>query len=413
MVNKPGVEWFLSKANLNPPPRLSRLTIPADQDFLHSDPPNRDTAHNLLVQARKCSPNYKPPESQAWHHLRTRSQKAALCNDLNWTFTKHEIATVFDKLLSQSTLPPAGVAQAVLMRARLSSMDELWGHLLDESLERRLRNKQLSSDFIEFEATTIRMTWLDKVVSIDNINYIHLVCQMKVSQVVLDRALDIALSKPSLGVMKLLLTFGAVASSYVETIDIHIQARNMEFIELLLSAPNSMGVDTWEECLRREILRATNGGTISVSFLLLLLANRLELVSPSLLLSTLRLENHQATAIVMAYSRSTQMFFNIRHQAFELVSCYQSNNKRRAFFSLLSDCELVEDSLLARKEVFEGVKARDIPLVKLLVGAGVTVDEPSYNALQWAVSQMDFEMIKILARGTIACFPNHALAPTP
>ncbi|CEI66144.1 hypothetical protein FVEN_g4454 [Fusarium venenatum] len=405
MANEPRVEWFLSKANLNPPLRLSHLTIPADQDFLHSDLPNRDKAHSLLVQTRKCSPNYKPPESQVWHHFRTRSQKAAVCNTLNWTFAKHELARAFDALLSQPMLPPTGVAQALLMQARLSSMDELWGHLHDQSLERKFRSKRLSSDIVQFETTMVGMTWLDRVVSLDNINYIHLICQLKVSQAVLDRALGIALSKSSLRAMKLLLSFGAVVLSDEETIDQHIRAGNLELIELLLSAPDSMGTGAWKECLHREILRATSGGTLSVSFLLLLLANRPELVSASLLLSTLRLENFQATAIVMAYSGSSQIFFNIRHQAFELISRYPSNT-RLAFFTLLSNCELIEDSLLARKEVLEGVKARDTSLVKLLVGDGVTVDEPSQNALKWAVSQLDFEMIEILTRGSITSSPT-------
>ncbi|KAM0489642.1 hypothetical protein ACHAP8_012382 [Fusarium lateritium] len=405
MAKESRVEWFLFKANLNPPLRLSRLTVPADQDFLHSDLPNRDTAHSLLVQARKCSPDYKPPESQVRHHIRTRSQKAAVCNTLNWTFTKYEIARAFDALLSKPTLPPAGVAQALLMRARLLSMDELWGHLHDESLERRLRNKQLSSDVVQFETTTAKMTWLDRAILLDNLNYIHLMCQLKVSQAVLDRAFGIALSKPSLRAMKLLLSFGAVVSSDDETIDQHIRAGNLEMIELLLSAPDSMGTGAWKECLHREILRATSGGILSVSFLLLLLANRPELVSASLLLSTLGLEIFEATAIVMAYSGSNQIFFNIRHQAFELVSRCPSNT-RLAFFKLLSDCKLIEDSLLARKEVLEGAKTRDTSIVKLLVRDGVTVDEPSHNALKWAVSQLDFEMIEILTGGSITSSPT-------
>ncbi|KPA41049.1 hypothetical protein FLAG1_06088 [Fusarium langsethiae] len=411
MAHEPRVEWFLAKANLNPPLRLSRLTIPADQDFLPLDLPNSAIAHNLLVQARKCSHNYKPPESQVWHLVRTRSQKATACNTSNWTFIKHEIARAFDELIDQSALPPTGVAQALLMQTSLSSIDELWGHLHDQSLEKKMRSKRLSSDLTQLNAAA--MTWLDKVVSLDNLNYIHLICQAKVNQAVLDKALGIALSKPSLRAMKLLLCFGADASSYLETIDLHIQAGNLELIELLLSAPDSLGIGAWKECLDREIFRAESGGTFSISFVLLLLSNRPVVASTSLLLSTLRLKNLQATAIVMAYSTSSQVFYDIRHQAFDMVSHYRDDDARSAFFTLLSQCGLIEDSLRAREEVFRDVKDRHVRLVKLFVGDGVAVDEPSCNALQWAVSQLDFEMMEILTRGNITRPPTYLLTCLP
>jgi hypothetical protein len=411
MSHNSRAEWFLTKANLNPPLHLTHLAIPVNQDFLPFDSPNRDIAHNLLVQARVCAPDYKPPETQIWHHIRTKSQKAAVCDVSNWTFTKHEVAKAFDLLLEQPTLPPAGVAQALLKQASLSSLDELWMHLHDEFLERKMKNKRLTSESIKFDA--IGMTWLDKVVSINSFNYIHLMCQTKVSQAVLDRALGIALSKASLQAMKLLLSFGANASSYLETIDLHVQSRNLESVELLLSASGSVDIQTWKECLGREIARAEAGESLWISFFLLLLSNCPQIVSASLLLSTLQLKNLQASAIVMAYASSNEVFVDVRQRACEVVSRYQNDYDRLAFFTLFLEADMIEDSMILREELLKGVKARYIPLVHLIVQAGVAVDAPPHTSLQWAISQLDFELMESLRRGNMLCSPTQLLTFLP
>jgi hypothetical protein len=293
-------------------------------------------------------------------------------------------------LMDQPLLPPAGVAQALLTTVNLVELGELWAHLTDATLEKRMKNKRLS---VKFDA--LEMSWLDKAVEHDNVNYIHLLCQMQVSQEILDRAFGIALSKLSLRATKLLLSFGAVASGYEEAIDKQIKDRNLELVELLLSAPDSMDSATWKECLDEELSRAEVGETLSISFLLLLLSNREGLVSDSLLLSALRLHNVQATAIVLAYATSSEIFLNIRHQACELVSHCQDDNDRFMLFKLLSDSDLIEDSLPLREEMVKDTKARHIPLVKLLVQAGVEVDE----ALRWAISHVDIELIEVLDCG--------------
>ncbi|RGP64478.1 hypothetical protein FLONG3_9536 [Fusarium longipes] len=396
------LEWFLNKANLNLPPRLTRLSAPANQDFLPLDSPNLDIANSLLVQARVCSPDYKPPETQMRHHFRTKSQKAAVCDVFNWTFTKHEVAKAFDALLDQPKLPPAGVAQALLKRGRLSSIDELWAHLHDEFLERKMKGKRLSSESIDLDSSA--MTWLDKIVAHQNINYVHLICQTKVNQTILDRALGIALSKPSLSATKLLLSFGAVASNHLDIINIHIQAGNVDLIELLLSAPGSMDVDAWKKCLDQDITRAEGGTNLSISLLLLIISNRPQIISDILLLKVLKLRNLQAVVIVMAYSSSNSLFFNVRHQACELASQEPDDNKRLVVFTLLSRCDLVDDNPLVREELFKSVKQRHIPLVKFFVRNGVKVDEWPYNSLQWAITQLDSDLIDLLKRGNVSCF---------
>ncbi|KAM0244459.1 hypothetical protein ACHAP5_006261 [Fusarium lateritium] len=411
MANTNRIEWFFSRAGLHPPPRLTRLTEPAAQDFLPFEVTNRNLARQLLVQQRTADPNFTPPERQKRHVFRSKDQKAEACNTTQWSFTKHEVAQAFDTMISRQTLPPAGVAQALLLHTTLTSLDELWGHFNDPQLEKKMKRQRMSSNPTGFDSHG--MTWLDEAASHENFNYILLFCQTQVSQFVLDRAFGIALSKSSLQAMKILLSFGANATAYQEPIDQQIQARNLDLVSLLLSAPGSITSEIWRTCLDQEFVRAEAGEAFSLSFLLVLLSNCPNLVSDSTLLSTLRLQNFQATAVVLAYANSNELFFSIRHQASELVSCYEDANHRMAFFTLLSESGLVSDNLILREELVKDVLARHLPLVKLLAQAGVIVDASPHNALHWAVGQLDFEMIEILKHGTWSSPPAQVLNYLP
>ncbi|KAF5626087.1 hypothetical protein F52700_8802 [Fusarium sp. NRRL 52700] len=410
MADTRRAEWFLSKASLQPPPRLGRLTEPPAQDFLPFSTTNRDAARQLLVQQRISDPNYKPPDRQKRHLFRSKEQKAEACDTSQWSFTKHEVARAFNALLAQETLPPAGVAQALLLHTTLTSLDELWGHLNDAQLEKRMKRNRMS-EILSFDSNG--MTWLDTVTSRDNFNYVQLLCQTQASQGVLNRAFGMALSRSSLESMKLLLSFGAVASDYQELVGKHIRAKNLELVSLLLSAPNSMTLSDWKACLEQDFARAEPEEALSLSFILLLLSHRPELVSESLLLSALRLQSYQATAVVLGYAYSNQIFFAIRHQTCEIISQYQNSNQRLAFFTLLSHSGLVGDNLVTREELVKEVLARHLPLVKLLVHAGVAVDVPPHNALKWATSQLDFGMLEILRHGTISSPASQILSYLP
>lgn len=410
MADTRRAEWFLSKASLQPPPRLGRLTEPPAQDFLPFSTTNRDAARQLLVQQRTSDPNYKPPDRQKRHLFRSKEQKAEACDTSQWSFTKHEVAKAFNVLLAQETLPPAGVAQALLLHTTLTSLDELWGHLNDAQLEKRMKRNRMS-EILNFDSNG--MTWLDTVTSRDNFNYVHLLCQTQASQGVLNRAFGMALSRSSLESMKLLLSFGAVASDYQDLIAQHIRARNLDLVRLLLSAPNSMAPSDWKACLEQDFARAEAEEALSLSFILLLLSHRPELVSESFLLSALRLQSYQATAVILGYAYSNQVFFAIRHQVCEIISQYQNGNQRLAFFTLLSHSGLVGDNLVTREELVKEVLARHLPLVKLLVHAGVAVDVPPHNALKWAVSQLDFDTLEILRHGTLSLPASQVLSYMP
>ncbi|RBA20916.1 hypothetical protein FPRO05_08363 [Fusarium proliferatum] len=410
MADTRRAEWFLSKASLQPPPRLGRLTEPPAQDFLPFSTTNRDAARQLLVQQRTSDPNYKPPDRQKRHLFRSKEQKAEACDTSQWSFTKHEVAKAFNVLLAQETLPPAGVAQALLLHTTLTSLDELWGHLNDAQLEKRMKRNRMS-EILNFDSNG--MTWLDTVTSRENFNYVHLLCQTQASQGVLNRAFGMALSRSSLESMKLLLSFGAVASDYQDLIGQHIRARNLDLVRLLLSAPNSMAPSDWKACLEQDFARTEAEEAFSLSFILLLLSHRPELVSESFLLSALRLQSYQATAVMLGYAYSNQVFFAIRHQVCEIISQYQNGNQRLAFFTLLSHSGLVGDNLVTREELVKEVLARHLPLVKLLVHAGVAVDVPPHNALKWAVSQLDFDTLEILRHGTLSLPASQVLSYLP
>ncbi|KAI1063836.1 hypothetical protein LB506_005394 [Fusarium annulatum] len=410
MADTRRAEWFLSKASLQPPPRLGRLTEPPAQDFLPFSTTNRDAARQLLVQQRTSDPNYKPPDRQKRHLFRSKEQKAEACDTSQWSFTKHEVAKAFNALLAQEILPPAGVAQALLLHTTLTSLDELWGHLNDAQLEKRMKRNRMS-EILNFDSNG--MTWLDTVTSRDNFNYVHLLCQTQASQGVLNRAFGMALSRSSLESMKLLLSFGAVASDYQDLIGQHIRARNLDLVRLLLSAPNSMAPSDWKACLEQDFARAEVEEALSLSFILLLLSHRPELVLESFLLSALRLQSYQATAVMLGYAYSNQVFFAIRHQVCEIISQYQNGNQRLAFFTLLSHSGLVGDNLVTREELVKEVLARHLPLVKLLVHAGVAVDVSPHNALKWAVSQLDFDTLEILRHGTLSLPASQVLSYLP
>ncbi|RBQ75018.1 hypothetical protein FVER14953_12009 [Fusarium verticillioides] len=410
MADTRRAEWFLSKASLQPPPRLGGLTEPPAQDFLPFSTTNRDAARQLLVQQRTSDPNYKPPDRQKRHLFRSKEQKAEACDTSQWSFTKHEVAKAFDALLAQQILPPAGVAQALLLHTTLTSLDELWGHLNDAQLEKRMKRNRMT-EILNFDSNG--MTWLDTVTSRDNFNYVHLLCQTQASQGVLNRAFGMALSRSSLESMKLLLSFGAVASDYQDLINQHIRAKNLELVKLLLSAPNSMGPSDWKACLEQDFAWAEAGEALSLSFILLLLSQRPELVSGSFLLCALRLQSYQATAMMLGYAYSNQVFFAIRHQACEIISQYQNANQRLAFLTLLSHSGLIGDNLVTREELVKEVLARHLPLVKLLVHAGVAIDVPPHNALKWAVSQLDFGILEILRHGSLSSPASQILSYLP
>lgn len=411
MADSRRIEWFLGRAGLLPPPQhIPTLVEPPAQDYEPFVKANRDAARQLLVQQRMADPSYRPPSEQKRNLFRTKHQKDEAVNHANWTFTKHEVARAFDLLLSTEPLAAAGVAQALLLYTTLTSLDELWGHLHDAKLEKKMKKNRLDSATDTFLPG---ITWLDKAASHDNTHYIRLLCQTRVSQEALTRAFGISLSKSSADAMTLLLSYGAAASPYPDAVGQHIMIRDIDLVNLLLSAPTAMTTGAWLECLEKDLAGAMGGKGLSLEILLLCVANRRDLVCDSLFLATLRAQSLQGLAVLLAYASSDDKFFGVREGACELASQVPDSTQRLAFFTLLAEAGLVGDYPILREELVKSVKAHQIPLAKLLVGAGVSVDMPPHSAIQWAVSQMDFVMMELVKNGAFSSPVSLALSYVP
>ncbi|KAM5380064.1 hypothetical protein ACJZ2D_003711 [Fusarium nematophilum] len=410
MFTSQRAQSFLNIVGLQPPQPIPKLLKPAAQDFGGFLPSSRAAARSLLIQQRTSDPTYRAPERKKRNFFKTKKQVAALSNQENWTFTKHEVARAFDSLLSTEPLPPVGTAQALLSHAPSTSLDELWRHLHDTQLEKRTKRRSgpVSASFPPSE-----MTWLNTVTDHDTYDYMQLLCQNHVGQGPLDRAFGVGLSRYSIESMKMLLSFGADASSYQEAIKDHMGRRQLPLVGLLLSAPNSMTTAVWRACLEQEVSKPESGEEISLDILLICLANRQDLVCESLLLGTLRAQNIPATAITLAYTGSNGKFSSIRQDACQLVCLVQDDGRRLAFFSLLAQSELVADGTALCAELLKNVKARHQPLVRILVQSGVTVDAQPHDSLHWAISQLDFPMIELLKSGVFCSPASRALSHAP
>lgn len=416
---------ILSEADLSPPRRIPVLVEPDFCDFEAFLQSNIDEARSLLVQQRTSDPGYRQPDQQKRHAFRSKTSKEAILNTVNWVFTKHEVAKAFDELLSRSPLPVPGIAQALLSHASLASAEELWRHFHDPKLEKRMgtRSKKINPPWLHSSLSSVvlkrssslalktrssvaletislvipEITWLEKVCSQENLDYIRLMCQAGFSPVALDRAFKVALSKYSMGAMEILLSFGAIASvACQEPIRERVKLHDVSLVRLLLSAPSSMSIEVWQSCLELELQSKEASWAQTLDLLLLCLAHRPDIACRPLLLQALKSQNLPAATIVLAYGRFSRDYFaDFRKFACELATRVPDDERRHKFFRALAKSEFVADNLTLRQELMKDVKARQLPLVKLLVDAGVVVDMEPYNAFYWAVSHMDLDILEL------------------
>ena len=361
-------------------------------------PRNVDTARALLVQQRVDEPGYKPPESHWRNKFRSSRRRESIANTDNWIFSKHEVARTLDGLLSRATIPAPGVAQAVLSHASETSLDDLWSHLHDAGLEKRL-----SSRFKKTRPVSSPIpAWLDYAINKGDLDYVRLLCQAGLDQASLDRAFGIAMSKSSLVAMEVLLAYGAVASAYKNQIREHVIRSDLPLVKLLLAAPNAMSTEAWQYCIEPRL-------EYSSSILLLCLANRPDIISASLLLSALRYGNLRATATILAYTGSPEIFHDIRKDASTLATRIEDDRTRCKVFSLLSTSGLLLDGPILQTELMRDVRRGLFLLVRILTDAGVTVDNEPSNAFLWAAASLDFRMLETLRFGAFSSPVSSAL----
>ncbi|KAL2071660.1 hypothetical protein VTL71DRAFT_12895 [Oculimacula yallundae] len=433
---------FLDKAGLSVPQLIPPLTTRPYKHFATLSPRATDEARELLVELRKSGPEYKQPEQQKRHVFRTKKAKNAKCNSESWVFTKYEVAKAFDSILSRTTLPSPGMAQALLSHADIDSFEELWNHLYDPELEKSMSEKTSkapkfpilpnSISVMRLNTTPLlrsksvmslkrpttmvpKITWLDEVCCRGNIDYIQILCQVGLAQDTLDRAFKVALRIHSMEAMRLLLEFGAAISTISQDlVTARIKHNNDALIKLLLSASKSMSCEAWQSALELEVQSPEAKWLRSPETLLLCVAHRPELCNPQLLQSAVELQNYPATVIVLCYGDFLAgLPENVRRRVCQTICLVENYDVRYNFFELLDEYQLVKDCTILRQQLAKEAKLQQLQMVKLLVDAGVKVDVEPHNSFHWAVSQGNYEILELFKNCKFSSQIAEALLVTP
>ncbi|KAG4432294.1 hypothetical protein IFR05_012223 [Cadophora sp. M221] len=241
------------------------------------------------------------------------------------------------------------------------------------------------------------ITWLDEACSQGSLEYIQLICQAGLGQKSLDKAFGVSLKTHSTEVMQLLLSFGAaVSADYQDAIDERVKDNDVDLVKLLLSTSDAVSFTGWRDILDLDIQSSEAKWIQSPEVLLLCLAHRPDLGNSQLLQSALELQNYPATVVVLCYGDfRAGLPRAFCRQACELACLVGDDVQRYQFFNALDECKFIEDSPVLRQELAKDVDSRLMPLVKLLVDAGVIVDMDPHNSFHRAVSHKDFEVLEL------------------
>ncbi|KAI0532381.1 hypothetical protein GGR58DRAFT_490570 [Xylaria digitata] len=386
---------ILSKAGLQPLELVRPLAAPIVPSFESDLPTSDDEARALLVEVRTKDPNYVPPSEQRRHFFRSPKAKRTVLDDRTWTFNKHEIATALDGLLSQRPLSHPGIVQALMSHAGDTTLEELWHHLYDPDLEKRMKKGERITPLARHD-----MTWLHTVVAADRLDYISLLCSRGPGQRALDQAFTIALSKNAYEILKLLLGYGAIAHSSREIIREKICNEDITLVRLLLSASSSMNTSAWNYCIEPAV-RGQCTGRRSHEILLLVLPRYPFPDSVDLLYEALKSEDIIRVSILLAYGNIEDNSAAANSHAFQIVAQIRDHARRYEFLDLLLKAGMHSDEDVLREELFKGVQRRHDNLVQLLVKSEVGINIAPHDSLYWAVSKMDFEMLEILKHGKL------------
>ncbi|KAI1135612.1 hypothetical protein F5Y05DRAFT_393950 [Hypoxylon sp. FL0543] len=362
---------------------------------------NHDAAHNLLIElreVRKIERVYRPPEAKKRNYLLLPKQRRLKINKAKHTFRLHEVAKALDHLLAQVPLIGVGIAQALLSHAPSTTLDELYLHLHDPKLEgrmkRRFGGRSASSNIPE-------TTWLDEVTRQGSTEYIRLFCQTGLAQAHIDRAFGIALTQNSMNAMETLLSCGAIASAYQEHIREHIKLKDTALVELLLSYPTAMSLESWQICVGPEVEALDADGNAYPNILLMCLSQQPGIACESLLFNALESQNIRAVELLVPLVNSDDIG-GVHQHACELTSRIEDNSLRHDYFTILAKSGFLADRVMLREELMKDVKARQIPLIRTLVDAGVKLDVEPNNVIYWTVSQLDFALLELLKDGNFS-----------
>ncbi|XXH01677.1 hypothetical protein Hte_008037 [Hypoxylon texense] len=356
----------------------------------------RYIAHYLLVEQRKSKPGYRSPESKKRNYLLPSKLKKLKINEEKWTFSLHEVAKAFNNLLTQVPLVTVEITLAVLSHAPSTTVDELWCHLHDPKLEGRMKRCFGRRSSKAFQLTTV--TWLDIVTRQGSPDYIHLLCRAGLAQEHLSHAFGIALLQHSMEVMSILLSYGAIVSHYQDQIRERIRLKDVALIELLLLYPQAMGIETWRVCVGPEVEALDDYGTEYPNILSICLNRLPEVACESLLFDALKSQNIRAAEILML-SISSDDIDGLHQRACELATCFEDDTRRHECFVTLAKYGYLADRVILREELMKDIEIRHFALVQILVDNGVKLDVEPNNAMYWAMSHVDFEILDLLKDG--------------
>ncbi|EMC99226.1 hypothetical protein BAUCODRAFT_573513 [Baudoinia panamericana UAMH 10762] len=394
---------LLRRSGIAPPEPIPGLTQRPALALRPIQLSDSDEARSLLVQQRIIEPGYRPPELRLRNRFKSKRRRAELSDHSNWKFDEYEVAEALDTLLSSTPLPRSGTVQELLSHASpTSSLDGLYCKLHRKRGKRHprfLRSKDTPNN--------TPMTWLDTATCEDRSDYVLLLCQARVAQSTLDRALGIALMGSSIDVIEVLLSYGAVASAFRYQIRERFRQDDVPLARLLLSAPKAMDTDAWRFCIDPGSERYPLG------VLIVCVTHRSDISCTELILQALRSHDVLSTAVILAWAQPGEDLSGLCHAACQIVSALEDHAMRLDMLAMLADAGLVTDSLILRNELLRDVKLRHMPLISLLTDAGVNLNYQPDSALYWAVSHLDFEILGILMRGVITSRVSRALEIVP
>ncbi len=401
---------LLRHEGLSPPEPLVQLTRPDDFEFEAVADKQRAYARELLVWARASDPGHRPPDRQKRHLLRMSSRKSLKLDAEKRTFTKHEVGKAFNALFDFNTLPDIGVAQELLSFVEdLQSLDELWEHFQDSKLQKRQ-----SSIFRRSVLTCHTIaSWLETATKQGNTHYVRLICELRVSQVSLDHAFIVALTRQDIDSVHILASFGAsIGSINRDVVQEYVKRGNVDVVRLLLASPNGLSTEDWQHCFQEEITASAHGINVARALLQCVHYDS-SIASGKLLLKALEAKNTAAVTALLACRATCKSVANtdtacflsptgnhqehesMATQACRCVSEIADPGTRYNLYFLLNEVGLLRDSPALEAEMNRSVRQKRLPMIRLLITAGV------WPPIQGAVATMDFPLLEIMVHTRI------------
>ncbi|KAI1329727.1 hypothetical protein F5Y16DRAFT_408986 [Xylariaceae sp. FL0255] len=205
----------------------------------------------------------------------------------------------------------------------------------------------------------------------------------------------------------------AIAFIFKDQVREYIQRKHDAFVQLLLSYPRTMTIESWRYCLRPQLQIENKGNKDdALQILAMCLFQVPRLSCRSMVFDALEIQNVPAVKL-LNHTGSGDNLREISHSACQLACRIQDHCLREECLTILSRSGFLEDILVLREELMKATKARHLFLVRLLVDANVILDAKPNDATSLAASKMDFDVLLILRDGILSSPPSEILYSVP